>query len=264
MKHGEKIEVVPASGMPVMDDGTDYALYLAVNDAEMTADVPAKREDALKMMLADHLDIQRWASLRYWHIGKIIHTLQERGEKQIYEDASRITQYQKRQLQYCVLVYQKLTYDTLKKISSRLEWTQVKDILRLRSETDRKKLCENVVVGKLEKKDITPAVEKLLEKEKQESSKERAPKVAKAKEEPAVNPPAVFAAFTHSIQTLLKQLRSKDAEIKQVVAYMCDSKRVSQEQYEEWKVHADKAKEAADNLRMHLFEQIQFLQNECN
>jgi hypothetical protein len=243
----------------------ELGLYLCSSDQDMREEIPQDREKAMLMVLADHLDSQRWSTLRYWHIGKVVSTLENRGEQNVKQQVMKLCSYELRQIQYCTSLYEKFQdYDSLKPLTERLEWSNIRPLLSIRNPTLLTLLVKRVVTGEVGKKELPEAVKKVVEKERRDSGTAEAKEKEKGKTKPLFNPPAFFAKMTLLAEQSNKQLRAMEAEFLQVVAFVCDEEKVPDEQYEAWKEHADKCKAALVKAASNFQKAATHINNECS
>jgi hypothetical protein len=227
----------------------DYALY--------TEPLPVSRDACLRLIEDDIDDVRRTWTLKYWHIGRVVDELFQRGEPDVYAMLVRKLPVQKRMLQYARTLYKSFPrFNTVLALADRIEWTQVKQVLRLKEPDSREALCERIVSGDIPSDAVQAAVGHVLSSgKKPRVVSEGVPgKPSAAAVQYGIDPPAVFqrAALqmreaTDMLNVALKAFNEAASDIGEAVSLMIDTERVPDKTYTRWRKHSDDfLKEAAD------------------
>lgn len=147
-----EVEVLDALELPDIGCAEDFE-----------KEVPKDRKTCLAMLKAGASDLYLTGAARLWHIGRIISTLQDRKEKNIFEDAAKATRYSERHLQYVVAVHKKFPNLPLVLEASKVgvEWSDLKMMSGITDDQKRKNLLKQLISGAVKKEDLKDKVDEV-------------------------------------------------------------------------------------------------------
>jgi hypothetical protein len=206
--------------------------------------IPEDRDVCLEMIRLGIANAHYVAAIRYWHIGRIIVTCEERGYGTIREEVIQQVGCQLRLLQDCVRLYEQYTMvEPIAKFASVLPWSDVRLIPQLRNDENRKLLLDKVKDPNIDPKEASEMLHGLIQSE-QEIRQEQTGKTDKrTKVGKAHNPTAVFTKADRFLQKVIRDLNKRVPELQQSIEY-CFTNNVPDEDlpaYQEAFVPVDRA-----------------------
>ena len=201
------------------------------------AAVPEDRALALKMACEGVFDTIRHTCLRYWNIGRIMSTLEGRGEKDIVTDLMQMSKLEERTVRYTLAFYRRFTnIEKVVQLSDKgIGWSQFKQLAAISKDTDREKIVNSVLSDKLTPELLDDTVEKLKTAEKKDKDKDKSDKPKKAAavkffgklcrelQDAAGHNYEMKAELVSFVEMLGDDERVSDAECKQCIAFAKDS-----------------------------------------
>jgi len=192
-------------------------------------ELPTDRNDCFRILVADVSYAQKQNALRMWHIGKIIHTLNERGEEHVMEEAMGLTGYKERQLYTCVQAFKEFPDPThISNIGKRITWSAVKSLMKVRKKDNREALCDRIMAGEITDENIDTAVKATVAEERKEKQDTdgKAPVGPPSKK---LNPNNSLSKIDTYILESVKKLQQFEVEIAEIFKYVWNRELVPDE-----------------------------------
>ena len=229
---------------------TDEA-FLPKTAEEFKGELPATRNECLRSLVANVAYAQKQNALRMWFVGKIVVTLQERGEENVFEEVTSLTGFKQRALYQRIAVYREFADpEYMADIGKVLNWTNVRNLLNIKNPEKRKKICDRVLEGELTDGNVDTAIKttvaeerKEKEKEKEEDPDTKDPVGPKPKKP---NPSVVFTKIENNCLNFKKAAQEMEAEYVEMCKYVWNPEFVDKQDFVK---HTDIAERALTALK---------------
>jgi biopolymer transport protein ExbD len=219
------------------------------NDLEIILDspIPTSKEECLKEICTDFVNALRYSTLNFWKVGRIIHALQDRGEKKVIEEVMRRTNYEKRAVQYTLAVYKAIpdANKVMELCKKGVEWTHFKELTKIHAEAERKQLMENVLEGKLLPVDIQDTVKDIKKPDTKDTEKHKDKSVVKPV---TPNPCSYIEKYKMEADLFRQKLDELDLDYDNMLSIAADENVTSEGTYAKFVGACQEAKEQLEIL----------------
>jgi hypothetical protein len=186
------------------------------------APVPSDRKACIDKICELFATAIKFTTAKFWHIGRILDTLEGRGETGVVEEVMQRTKYEEKTVRNPLALYRAFpdygVVDELLKKS--VEWTHFKKLASLADSDQRQKMIDSVLDGSLDPVDICDEVGKL---------KPRRPPI-----DLPGGPRAYIAKYTSLIERMGEQLQALEADYDAVLDVAADEERTADSEFEEF------------------------------
>lgn len=253
-------EAQKVSAVLVKDEQAVAALIPKTLD-DFNKALPESREECFHILTANFVYMQRQNTLRMWHVGKVLKTLQDRGEENVFEEATKITGYKSSALYMAVSLFVKFPDPQyISDVGKVLSWGNVRQILAVNNPDKRKKLCDEVLEGKLTNnnaetlinavKEEERAAKKADKDEKEEDPEDPEKGPVGAPSTVKVKPAAVLTKIETYMLNTVKNLQEYEAEYVEIMKYIWDPDMVvDQGDFKKYTDIAERVVQAVDKLK---------------
>ena len=203
----------------------DETVFLPTTTEDFKKDLPPSREDCLRALVTNIAHAQKQNALRMWYVGKIVDTLNARGENNVFEEVTSLTGFKQRAIYDCISVYKKFTDpDYIADIGKVLNWTSVRNLLAIKNPEKRASICSKVLDGELTEGDVlntaikTAVVEDREENKKSKLADPTVPDVTGPKPK-RPNPSVIFTKHENNVLNFKKLCQEMEAEYVEMCKY---------------------------------------------
>ena len=149
----------------LMPEHTDMQKFLDLPDKpeDYLEELPEAREECIRMISKNMAYLAGQTTLRYWFVGRIIATLEERKEEKVLEELETRIGYKQRNLQYIRALYLKFPNFALVEKASTcgLEWSDFRLLTSIKDQETRDATLQKLIEGTLERTSIPDEIERL-------------------------------------------------------------------------------------------------------
>lgn len=153
------------SKVEVMPEHQDMRKFLDLPDKpeDYLETLPDDREKCIQLISKNMAYLTSQTTLRYWFVGRIIATMEERGEEKVLDELEKRTGFKQRNLQYIRALYLKFPNFSLveKACTCGLEWSDFRLLTSIKDQETRDATLQKLIEGKLERISIPDEIERL-------------------------------------------------------------------------------------------------------
>lgn len=239
--------------MPEKQEGVkELSMQIASDpDQEFTSPVPTDQDQCMALIEHEWNTLRSDSIKRSWRIGQIVCELVSRGNADASEAVATKLGVKIRSIQYCTAFYKRYPdFVEVKNLSTKLDWTQAKELSRIKDEKDRKKLVTAVLNDKVKQDEVAAAVNEIVSKDKttktDPTTAAEKPVVEKSKK---LKLDVEFGKLDLKLQKLYSTMINEASEIETLIAYMDNQELVTQAEFDAAAPFLAKTQERVKSLK---------------
>lgn len=187
---------------------------------ELRADIPDTKKVCIEMATNALAQVCKVATLRYWHVGKILAESANRGED-IRDDVMSIVGCKDRLLRDCIKAYERYPdASDIYTLANTMDWSVVRKLIQLQNPELREQVVRQLEEGDVSKEKAPEYVQQLVQQEQEERAAETGKEDGRTAKAKSHNPSSVFAKASKAIVKMHAAIEKNIPDLKQSVDYV--------------------------------------------